>query len=93
MREIFGPVKENAVWTIRTNQELMDLYREQDIITEIRKEILRWLGHVERKPEERTVKKVFKNIPEGKWSVGKPRKRWLDDVENDLKKMGVKEAG
>lgn len=93
MREIFGPVKENGVWTIRTNQELMDLYREQDIITEIRKEILRWLGHVERKPEERTVKKVFKNIPEGKWSVGKPRKRWLDDVENDLKKMGVKEAG
>jgi RNA-splicing ligase RtcB len=41
-------------------------------------------------PEERTVKKVFKNIPEGKGSVGKPRKRWLDDVENDLKKMDVR---
>jgi hypothetical protein len=38
-------------------------------------------------PEERTVKKVFKNIPEVKWSVGKPRKRWLDYVETDLKKM------
>jgi uncharacterized protein VirK/YbjX len=35
------------------------------------------------------VKKVFKNIPERKRSVGKRRKRWLDDVENDLKKMGV----
>ena len=39
--------------------------------------------------EERTVKKVFKNIPEGKRSVGKPRMRWLDDVKNDLKKMCV----
>jgi hypothetical protein len=37
-----------------------------------------------------TVKKVFKDILEGKGSFGKPRKRWLDDVENDLKKMGVR---
>lgn len=36
-----------------------------------------------------TDKKMCKNIPEGKRSVGKPRKRWLDDVENDLKKMVV----
>jgi hypothetical protein len=40
-------------------------------------------------PEERRVKKAFKNIPEEKRSVGKPRKRWLDDFQNDLKKMGV----
>jgi hypothetical protein len=43
-----------------------------------------------RMPHERTVKKVFKNILEGKRSFGKPRQRWLDDVENDLKKMGVR---
>ena len=40
--------------------------------------------------EDRTVKKVFKNIPEEKRSIGKPRKKWLDDVENDLKKTDVK---
>ena len=45
---------------------------------------------VERKPEERTVKKVFENILEGKTSLGKPRKRWLDDVENDLKKEVIR---
>jgi hypothetical protein len=46
--------------------------------------------HVERMPEERTVTEVFKNIPEGKRSVGKPRKRWLDDVKNYTKNMGVR---
>jgi hypothetical protein len=54
------------VWRIRTNKELMDLYREPDIISEIRKGRLQWLQNVERMPEERTMKKVFKNIPEEK---------------------------
>jgi hypothetical protein len=45
---------------------------------------------VERIPEERIVKKVFENIPEGEKSVGKPGKRWLDDVKNDLKKKGIR---
>jgi hypothetical protein len=41
--------------------------------------------------EERIVKqKVFVNIPEKKRSVGKPRKRWLDDAEDDLKQMGFR---
>jgi hypothetical protein len=31
-------------------------------------------------PEERTVKKVFMNIQEGKWYIGKPRKKWLGTV-------------
>jgi hypothetical protein len=51
------------------------LYIEPDIVSEIRKGRLRWLGHVARISEERTVKKGFTNIPEGKTSVGKPRKR------------------
>jgi hypothetical protein len=34
-------------------------------------------------PEGRTVRTVFKNTPEGKGVVGKPRKRWLDAVGND----------
>jgi hypothetical protein len=66
----------------------MNPYREPDIISEIKKGRLRWLGHVERVSEERNVNEVFKNTTEGRRSIGKPKKRWLD-VENHLKKMGV----
>jgi len=42
--------KQNGVWQIHTNQELLNMCREPDIISEIRKGRLRWLGHVERLP-------------------------------------------
>jgi len=45
---------------------------------------------VKRTPEERTVAKLFKNVPEGKGSIGEPRNGWLDDVKNGLKKTDVK---
>lgn len=71
LKKISGPVKENGVWGIRTNQELRNLYRQPDTL-EIRKGRLKCLGHVERMLEERTVTKMFNNIPEGKRPVGKP---------------------
>ena len=71
----------------------MGMCTELDIISEIRKARLRRLEHVERMPEERAVQKLFKNIREGKRSLGKPRKRWLYDVENDLKKLSVEAGG
>ena len=89
-RRIFGPVKENGVWRICNVQELVNLYRKRDIISEMRKRRLRWLGHVQRLSEERAVKMVFKNTVEGKRSLGNPRKRWLNEVESDLMKMGVR---
>jgi hypothetical protein len=36
------------------------------------------------------VKEVFRNISEGKESVRKPRRRWMDNVANDLNKMGAR---
>ena len=88
---IFGPVKENSVWRIRTNQEMTNLYRETDITSEIGKGRSRSLGHVERMSEKRSVKKVFNNTPEGrKKDCWKAKRKWLDEAENDLKKTDVK---
>ena len=48
---------------------------------------------VERMPEERNVNNVRVYIPKGKGCFGKSRKIWLDDVENEMKKMGVEAGG
>jgi len=40
--------------------------------------------------EIRCVKKILKGKLEGRRSRGRPRLRWIDDVEDDLRKLGVK---
>ena len=50
---------------------------------------MRWLGHVERMSEEREVKRLYQNTAEGSRSVGRPRFRWMDDVREELRQMGV----
>jgi hypothetical protein len=49
---------------------------------------LEWIGHVVRKDQGRTVKKVYENKPEQS-RRGRPRLRWLEDVEKDLWQMKV----
>jgi hypothetical protein len=67
----------------------MALYQELDIDVEIKKARLRWLGHVERMSQEnRVIKKLYMGKPEGR-CVGRPKMRWLDDVEQDLRKMRI----
>jgi hypothetical protein len=80
---------DNGIWRIRTKKELTALYQEVDIVAEIKKARLRWLGHVERMSEDRVIKKLYMSKPEGRRSVGRPEMRWLDDVEEDLRKMRI----
>jgi hypothetical protein len=51
---------------------------------------LSWLGHVERMPDERVAKSIYKWKPYATRPKGRPRLRWEDDMRNDLRKMGVK---
>jgi hypothetical protein len=39
---------------------------------------------------ERGVKRIFEDKPGGRRRAGRPRLRWVDGVENDLRTMGVK---
>jgi len=59
LRKIFGPICVAGYWRSRANEEVRQLYGELDIVTEIKKGRLRWLGHVERMSEERVVKRTL----------------------------------
>ena len=58
-------------------------------MAEIKKGRLCWTGHLERMPNTRAAKVVYAPNPGGKRPKGIPRLRWLDDVERDLRLMGV----
>ena len=49
---------------------------------------MRWAGHVARMGEERGVHRVLVWKPEGKRPVGKPRRRWEDNIKMDLQEVG-----
>jgi hypothetical protein len=80
----FGPTKDNGSWKIRSNKELTELYNKPDIVAEIRSSRNAWLGHLIIMAQGRMVKKLF----DGR-RTGTPRLRWLDDVEADLRTMGI----
>jgi hypothetical protein len=85
-RRIYGPVIENNLWRIRYNEELNTLFKGEDIVRVIKSQRISWLGHVERMEDNAMLKGRLYS----KRRKGRPRMRWLDDVESNLKKMEVK---
>jgi transcription termination factor 2 len=90
LRKINGLKSEHGVWRIRSNLEIHNMYKSLHIVTEIKVRRLEWLGHVIRMEDTRLPKMVFIAKPEDTHGVGRPRLRRLDDVEADIKALGIK---
>jgi hypothetical protein len=54
---------------------------------------MKWVGHVARKAEERNVYKLLVGKPEGKRTLGRPRRRWVGWVIIDLREAGWGDVG
>ena len=90
LRKIYGPLQlDGGEYRIRFNCELEELIGGLNVVRFVKSQRIRWLGHVLRMPETRTLRKIFDTLPEGKRRRGRPRRRWLDAVEEDLQVMGV----
>jgi hypothetical protein len=68
--------------------ELNGLYSLPNIVRVIKSRRLRWAGHVARMGEGRGVYSVLVGKPEGKRPLGRPRRRWEDNVRMDLQEVG-----
>ncbi|KAJ4448583.1 hypothetical protein ANN_10602 [Periplaneta americana] len=86
LRKIFG-----AKWDEVTGEwrKLHDVYSSPDIIRNIKSRRLRWAGHVARMGESRNAYRVLVGRPEGKKSLGRPRRRWEDNIKMDLRRWDI----
>jgi hypothetical protein len=49
---------------------------------------MRWAGHVARMGEDKNVYRMLVGKPEGKRSLGRPRRRWKNNIKMDLQEVG-----
>jgi len=89
-RRIYGPKYENGEWKRRTNRELEEISKGENIVKWIKGQRISWLGHPDRMEEDRMPKKIFTEELEGLRRRGRHRKRWKEEVERDLQVLGVR---
>ena len=84
LRRVFGPKRDEVTgeWRILHNEELSDLYSLPNIVRVV------WAGHVARVGEGRGVHRFLVGKPEGRRSMGRPRRRWEDNIKMDLQEVG-----
>jgi hypothetical protein len=82
LRRIFGPKRDEVPgeWRKLHNEELNDLHPSPTIVRMI-KPRLRWAGHVARMREGRGVYRVLVGKPERKRPLGRPRRRWEENIK------------
>jgi hypothetical protein len=71
------------------NEELNDLYSLLNIVRVVKSRRMRWVGCVSHMGEERVVHRVLVGKPEGKSPLGRPRRRWENNIKMDLQDVGV----
>jgi len=65
-----------------------NLYSSPNIVRVIKSRRMRWAGHVARMGEGRGAYRVLVGKPEGRRPLGRPRRRWEDNIRMDLREVG-----
>jgi len=78
LRRIFGPKRDEVTreWRKLHNEELNDLYSSPNTVR-----VMRWAGHLARMGERRGVYGDVVGKPEGRRTLGRPRRRWEDNIK------------
>jgi hypothetical protein len=90
LRRIFGPKRDEVTggWRILHNEELHGLYSSSSIVRVIKARRIGWAAHVARMGEVRSTYNILVGMPEGRRPLGRPRRRWEDNIKMDLREIG-----
>ena len=83
LRRIFGPKRDEVTgeWRELHNELLNDLHSSPKLVWLIKSTRMRWVGQVARMVERRGVYRVVVGKPERKRPLGRPRRRWEDNIK------------
>jgi hypothetical protein len=86
---IFGPKRDEVIggWK-KLHNELHGLYSSPSIVRVSKARRMRWAGHVARMGEVRGAYNILVGKPEGRRQLGRPRRRWEDNIAMDLGEIG-----
>jgi hypothetical protein len=89
LRRIFGPKRDKIVggWRNLHNEELHNLHSSPNIIRAIKSTNMRAPGHVACMRERKTYR-ILVGEPEGNKLLGRPRRRWENNIKMDLREIG-----
>jgi hypothetical protein len=87
---IFGPKRDEVTggWRKLHNEELHGLYSSPSIVRVIKARRMRWAGYVGRRGEVRGAYNILVGRPEGRRPLGRPRRRWEDNIKMDRREIG-----
>ena len=90
LRRIFGPKRDRVTgeWRKLHNEELNDLYSSPYIVRVIKSRRMRWAGHVAHVRERRGVYRILVGKPDRNRPLGRPKRRWEDNIKMDLEEVG-----
>jgi hypothetical protein len=69
---------------VRTN-----IIRKKGIVRFVKERRISWIGHVERMEDNRMPKRVMTEKIYTRRKKRRPKVRWLDDVQEDLRERGI----
>jgi hypothetical protein len=75
-------------WRKLHNEELHNLYSSPSIIRMNTSRRMRWAGHVARMGAKTNAYRILVRMPEGKRPLGRPRRRWVENIKMDLREIG-----
>jgi hypothetical protein len=86
---IFGPKRDEVTgeWRKLHNEELNNLYCSPNIVRVIVLRRIKWSEHAARTGETKIAYRVLVGRSEGKRPLGRPRRRWENNIKMDLKEI------